>query len=220
MNDEARVLERVRRVLGRGGAPLSAPLSPPPRIADEIARLVKNDARLTDVFIAHAAEQKMVVTPTPPAQVAGAVVSFVSQFPICRVALASSPLLERLNVAAALTTAGLEVRRWDEMTLDEMYDFDCAVTDVTYAVAEIGGLLIKPSVHHGRALSLVPMYHLAIVESRQVLPDLIDLLARLVNDPDRANFILIAGPSKTADIEMNVVTGVHGPNLVNVFLLV
>src|SRR5436309_8170387 len=100
-----------------------------------------------------------------------------------------------------------------------MYEFDCAVTDVDYAVAESGTLVIKPSPRQGRSMSLVPMYHIALVEQHQILPDMVDLFEKLAADPDRSNVILISGPSKTADIEMNVVTGVHGPNVVHAFIL-
>jgi L-lactate dehydrogenase complex protein LldG len=100
-----------------------------------------------------------------------------------------------------------------------MYEFDCGVTDVSWAVAESGTLVIKPTARQGRSMSLVPMYHIAFVEPTQFLPDMVDLFDRLADDPDRSNVILISGPSKTADIEMNVVTGVHGPNVVNAFIL-
>jgi L-lactate dehydrogenase complex protein LldG len=63
------------------------------------------------------------------------------------------------------------------------------------------------------------MYHIAVLEEKQILPDMLDLFEKLSRDPDRSNFILISGPSKTADIEMNVVTGVHGPNVVETIIL-
>ena len=218
MNDEQHVLDRVRAVLGRAGG-RSAPPPEPPAIADSIARLVKTTDGLAQTFAQRAAEQKMIVTETSPSEAAAKVVAFVAQHPIKSVAMAASPLLEKLKLRGALESAGLIVKSWEEMTLDELYDFDCAITDVDYAVAESGTLVIKPTRNHGRGLSLVPMYHIAFVEPKQILPDMVDLFAELALDADRGNVILISGPSKTADIEMNVVTGVHGPNVVNAFVV-
>jgi L-lactate dehydrogenase complex protein LldG len=151
--------------------------------------------------------------------VASSLVAFLRGHPIKRVAISVSPLLERLGIHDALRQGGFDVKRWDEISLDAMYDFDCAVTDVDCAVAENATLVIKPSAKQGRSMSLTPMFHVAIVDPAQIMPDLIDLFDRMGRDPDRTNSILITGPSKTADIEMNVVTGVHGPNVVSVFLL-
>ena len=218
-NGHETVLEKVRRVLGRAGAPTTTPPTPP-ALPDNIVRLVRSDAKLPELFAQRAAELKMLVTTAPADGAAPQVAAFVAKYPkVKRVALSVSPLLDRLKIADALTAAGVEVKRWDEMTLDELYEFDCAVTEVIYAVAETGSLVVKPSANQGRGLSLVPMYHVAIVEPSQLLPDLVDLFALLAKDPDRSNFVLISGPSKTADIEMNVVTGVHGPNVVHAFLL-
>ena len=212
------VLHRVRQVLGRASAPLETPPAPP-TLPDSIVRLVASDAKLPELFAKRAGELKMLVTSVPAADATGRLVEFLRRQPIRKVALALSPLLDRLGVRGAIESAGLVVKGWDEITLDEMYEFDCAVTDVDYAVAESGTLVIKPTARHGRSMSLVPMYHVALVESSQILPDMVDLFDRLGRDADRGNFVLISGPSKTADIEMNVVTGVHGPNVVHTFLL-
>ena len=212
------VMERVRRALGRAASDSSTPPAPP-ALPDSIVRLVGSDVDLPKLFAQRAAELKMIVTPVTSASAAVELTKFVGRHPIKKIALSVSPLIERLKLREALAAAGLTVKTWDELTLDELYDYDCAVTDVDYAVAESASLVIKPKRSQGRGMSLVPMYHVAIVEERQIMPDLVDLFAELALDPDRSNVFLISGPSKTADIEMNVVTGVHGPNVVNTFIV-
>jgi len=224
MSDDAdnEVMSRVRRALGRSAAADAVTALPtPPALPDSVVRLVGGDLDLPKLFAQRAAELKMIVTPVTASTAAAELVKFISAYPIKKIALAVSPLLERLQLREALAAspARLTVKTWDELTLDELYDYDCAVTDVDFAVAESASLVIKPKKSHGRGLSLVPMYHVAFVEEKQILPDLVDLFRELALDADRSNVILISGPSKTADIEMNVVTGVHGPNVVNAFLL-
>jgi L-lactate dehydrogenase complex protein LldG len=220
MSDDAdnEVMQRVRRALGRASNDTNRPPAPP-ALPDSVVRLVGSEVDLPKLFAQRAAELKMIVTPVTAASAAGELVKFVAAHPIRKIALAVSPLLERLKVREALSAGGMTVKNWAELTLDELYDYDCAVTDVDYAVAESASLVIKPDRAQGRGMSLVPMYHIAIVEEQQILPDLVDLFRELSLDADRSNVILISGPSKTADIEMNVVTGVHGPNVVNALLL-
>ena len=90
---------------------------------------------------------------------------------------------------------------------------------MTYAVAAPGTLVIVTDANNGRGLSLVPMTHIAIVEPKNLLPDLVDLFERLGSNYPGRHAVMISGPSKTADIEMNVVTGVHGPNIVKAFVI-
>jgi L-lactate dehydrogenase complex protein LldG len=197
---------------------LSAP-PVPPEILEPVARLVHSDIGLAELFAKRATDNKMHVDTVRAGEVGKRVAAFLGGKGLKRIAMPVSPALERLGVAAALRAAGLEVRTWDRMTLDELYDLDASVTDVTYAVAETGSLVIKSSAVNGRALSLVPLVHVAIVEPRNCVPDLLDLMERLGREGVGNNVNIITGPSKTADIEGALVVGVHGPGEVQVYVL-
>jgi L-lactate dehydrogenase complex protein LldG len=218
-NHELTVLEKVRRAIGRD-KPLAQP-PVPPAIDEPITRLVHTDIGLPELFAKRATEMKMKLATVSADELMSGLIAFLRESNCKKIAVSISPLLERLNIATALRAAGFDTQTWDELTLDQVYDgYDCAVTDVAWAVAETGSLVIRPDAGQGRGLSLVPIIHVAIVEPRNLVPDLVDLMEKLSHDPTaRSNIILITGPSKTADIEMNVVTGVHGPNIVKVFLL-
>jgi L-lactate dehydrogenase complex protein LldG len=211
------VLSRVRRALGRAG-PMSSPPTPP-EIVEPVARLVSSDIGLPELFASRAEAQKMHVEPAEPEEVAAKVVGYLVGRGLRRIALPDSPLLERLGVPAALRDAGLDARTWREISLDQLYDFDAGVTDVSYAVAETGSLVIQTSAAHGRAISLVPSVHVAIVEPKNCVADLLDLMEKLRETGVGNNATIITGPSKTADIEGALVVGVHGPGEVRVFLL-
>jgi L-lactate dehydrogenase complex protein LldG len=219
MSDRATetVLERVRRSLRRTETPKSVP--PPPAIDEPIARLVHSDIGLGDLFVQRASAMKMLAETIHVGALLEEMATFLRERQCARVMLSDTPLLTKLGVVDFLKSRGFDARRWSEITPDEAYDFDAGVTDVDYAVAESGSLVIRHRPEHGRLISLVPFVHVAVVEPRTLLPDLIDLFNRLAVEGVGGGVTMISGPSKTADIEMNVVTGVHGPNVVKAYVL-
>jgi len=211
------VIEKVRRALGRT-TPLTTPPAPP--VIDEpTARLVYSAIGLPELFMKRASDMKMLVENVRIEEVLDRTAAFLREQNRTKVMLSDTNLLLKLGAAEHLAKAGLTVKRWSEMTADEAYDFDAGLTEVDYAVAETGTLVIRHTPAHGRLISLVPFVHVAIVEPRLFLPDLIDLFDSLKKDGTGSGVTLISGPSKTADIEMNTVTGVHGPNIVKAFVL-
>jgi L-lactate dehydrogenase complex protein LldG len=211
------VLDDVRRSLGRTRTSLVPPTPPP--IPDLVARLVHSPIGLPELFAKRASDLKMLVEPVRVDELTGKMADFLRGRNCKTIMLSDTPLLRKLEIGDALDEAGFAARYWSGVTADGAYDYDAGVTDVDYAVAETGTLVIRHRPGHGRLLSLVPFVHVAVIEPKVFLPDLIDLFDVLAREGVGSGVTMISGPSKTADIEMNVVTGVHGPNVVKAFVL-
>jgi L-lactate dehydrogenase complex protein LldG len=70
-----------------------------------------------------------------------------------------------------------------------------------------------------RTASLLPPIHVAILRPEQILRGLDDLFALLATGDELSSAVtLITGPSRTADIELTLVVGVHGPQQLHVIL--
>lgn len=100
---------------------------------------------------------------------------------------------------------------------------DIGITGVDYAIAETGSCVLLPRKGLSRVVSLAPPVHIAVVKSGQVLPSLDELFTLRRQDfltGDIGSYLnLISGPSRSADIEYQLVTGVHGPGEVHMILL-
>jgi len=118
--------------------------------------------------------------------------------------------------ARAATAAGARLAPNDNDDL--LFDCEVGITDVDCAIAESGSLVVSTS---GRIRNawITPPIHIAIVRAGEILPDLVDLFESRPDALDAASTTIITGPSKTADIEGVLVTGVHGPAAVEIVLI-
>ena len=99
---------------------------------------------------------------------------------------------------------------------------DVGISNVHRLIAETGTVVMATEPNEPRSVSLLPPVHIAVAERSQLLPDLFDLFdlfspSRPANLPPSC-LTLITGPSKTGDIELQLVTGVHGPGEVHVIV--
>lgn len=113
---------------------------------------------------------------------------------------------------AEITGAGISV----EKEADE--SIRAGITGALAGVAETGTLLIPGGVGRPLSASLLPEIHLAVLRASDILPNLENALQKPEVTAAPAT-VLVSGPSRTADIEMTLTIGVHGPGELRVFVL-
>ncbi len=99
---------------------------------------------------------------------------------------------------------------------------DASITGCEFLVARTGSIVMSAAQQSGRTVSVYAPVHICIAYSNQLVYDIKDALQNIKekysgNIPSLITFA--TGPSRTADIEKTLVTGVHGPKEVYCFLV-
>ena len=107
-----------------------------------------------------------------------------------------------------------------EQCKERLFALDAGITSTRGAVADVGALILWPDANEPRLLSLAPAVHIAVLEAASIHDSLADAIAReRWAEGMPTNALLISGPSKTADIELVLTFGVHGPKELIVLVL-
>lgn len=112
--------------------------------------------------------------------------------------------------------------QWDaakgrEANLEAITKADIGITFACAGIAETATVIQPATIESGRALSLIPDTHIAIVRANTIFPRMTQSMEFLTDvfrkDPENfpRNIVHISGPSRTADIELVNVDGAHGP---------
>jgi L-lactate dehydrogenase complex protein LldG len=219
--DEARFLEVVRSSLEERGRDSELPGSPrSPVIRDESL----SDRLGREVETIGGSVHRV----RAPEDAREKILELLAGVGATQVVRSTTNLVEEVDLDDALRQRGVEVmacdlrRDDDRKRLREMeFSADAGVTTVDYGVAETGSLVVVAAPGQGRAVSLLPPVHIAVLRASDIVYELGELFERIKRDRGElpSATTLITGPSRTADIELVLTVGVHGPKELHLVLL-
>ncbi|HEY1329926.1 MAG TPA: lactate utilization protein [Actinomycetota bacterium] len=125
------------------------------------------------------------------------------------------------EIEIGLRVAGVDVDRPDAPGWREASSRAAlGVTSAELGVASTGSVLIVPGAASPRVASLLPTAHLVVMPAGRLVAGLEDAMPTVAGTADVSSApVLVTGPSRTSDIEMITVLGVHGPKALHVLLV-
>jgi L-lactate dehydrogenase complex protein LldG len=202
--DEA--LDRVRTALGRtAGGPVPEP--PAVLLQPSASPVEERVVKFTQALTALAGKVAVVGT------LAEARTHVESVLAGRRAIASHAPILETSGI---VSLPGVST----EFSREACAAAEVGITSADYALADTGTLVMLTGSHESRMLSLLPPCHIAVIEREKLLESL-DQFFAVVPKPgaQSSGMVLITGPSRTADIEMRLVRGVHGPGEIHVIVV-
>jgi L-lactate dehydrogenase complex protein LldG len=218
-----RILRAIRENLAASGTPdapqLDAPLGTRAPLGASAAGDPPSPDLVTRFAERVAAADAHCTVVRGEADAAQALARILTEARARRVAGSDAPLVQRLLQALPDRFA---CERLERLSRDALFACDAGVTAAQWGIAATGTLVLESACERSRLLSLVPPIHVALLSARRLCDSLGDALARIRGaHPTLAShaITLITGPSRTSDIELTLVVGVHGPQAVHVLLM-
>jgi len=204
------VIDNIRRSLGRTDlTPLSLrPAIYEPRIPESI------DAEI-ERFLSEVKKLSGVSQKLSSPEIDSALRALITDQNIRKATVWETPHLRQLGIAEILNFLGVELIS-PNANKYEMAQCDLGITEADYLLPETGTLVLRSSSEKPRAVSLLPRVHLAIVRPEMLRADMHQVFAEA---KDSNYLVFITGPSRTADIELTVTLGVHGPKNLYVWMM-
>lgn len=107
----------------------------------------------------------------------------------------------------------------EEVDRSLLFEVDASVTTAKGAIAENGAIILWPDKNEPRMMSLVPPVHIIMLDVEQIFESFGQAIQEGNWSPKMpTNAVLVSGPSRTADIELILAFGVHGPKEVIVVI--
>ncbi len=212
------VLENIRRSLAHTPHPPPSPSTLPktgrrpvilnPRLPESVDSEIERFLSEVDKLSGKAEKLE-------PSNIHSALQSLIAEQNIRKATVWNTPRLNQLHITNYLSSLGVELisPNADKHTLAQC---DIGITEADYLLPETGTLVLHSSAEKPRAVSLAPRVHLAIVHPNMLRADLHQVFAEA---KDSNYLVFITGPSRTADIELTVTLGVHGPKNLYVWMI-
>src|SRR6266498_2747244 len=125
------------------------------------------------------------------------------------------------DLPAEWRPAGAELLVDGELANDVLDAADGVLTGCVLGIAETGTIVLDGGARQGRrAITLLPDYHLCVVEASQIVGTVPDAIAALdAAARERRPITFVSGPSATSDLELRRFEGVHGPRSLEVLVV-
>jgi L-lactate dehydrogenase complex protein LldG len=124
------------------------------------------------------------------------------------------------NLFSTLADYGIDFHMWDPVLKEKNIELaekaDVGITFSDLTLAESGTVVLFTDKNKGRLVSLLPKTYIAIIPKSTIVPRMTQAtsyISRLVQNGVRISSCIdfVTGPSNSADIELNLIVGVHGP---------
>lgn len=214
MSSREMILQRLRSAAWPEKSKARAPISCSSQLEADIQK-----------FISQAAAAGAVVEEMPGIdQVQTRLAQLIAANQLQKIVISSDETTDLIDWKLLAGQAGCEIKSSMELSGDDYRNYsleaDLGVTGCKYGLAETGTVVLEHSHANERLVSHAPNHYVCLVRKAQILAHR-SVLAQVLDDspPQTAAWTLVTGVSRTADVALQVVLGMHGPRLVTLFLI-